>query len=830
MIERLFKRLARIVYRYDLAVLASAAVICLISVVGVRKIEFISNAVYMLPSSIPAVNDYLEVIEREKSVDYLVVLFSGADQDDLSRFSDLFASELLKTELVSEVRYKITPEDIDYILGDYMKNIFLYLDDGDFGKVTGALAPEAVEKSVELDRRLLLSPDASSVARLIVADPLNLLSIVKDKLLLGVGGVTISNSFGHFFSKDGKYLIMLIRPSRNPSDLPSTDRLFARLGEIEKKVRSEPGLEGVTVEYTGNHAMVYWDLMTIKRDLKVTSLVALMLVFLLFYLAFRRVSVLLFTAVSLNAGVLWTTGFIGFALGHITTVTAIYAAILNGLGIDFSLHIYNRFLEEIRTTDDHERALERTFAHTGPAVFNGALTTIVTFFAMCFSRFRGLSELGLIGGVGLIMILVTSFTVLPAILIRYLKIRGGATHYRPLPSLGTEGVARFVVGHKRTIAIGSILLTIVMAVAASHIGFESDINRLKPKDNPALIVKERIQSIIGTNFFPVIVTARGDDLDRLLLLSERSGAILGSSPDVALVEGPSAYLPSRERQERNLERLSAVDLERTARALDESLVKNGFKPEKFRSFEETLSRFSTGKVPLVTYDDLAGTPVEGLINTYVQKEDDTWSVSILAYPRQGKWDNDIDPGVLRRLTEGAPEIRVASFSLIVAQMKESVIHDFYLTIILAALAVFVTILVLMRDIRAVFYCMTVLSMGVVWMLGMIGLLGLNMDFANITVTPMVIGLGIDYSVHIYYRYKEGKGEGIVAAIGHTGRAIVMTALTTTAGYASLFLAKYPPINSIGYLSVLGIGACLATTYVVLPAFLALGEKKDEKGA
>jgi hypothetical protein len=167
--------------------------------------------------------------------------------------------------------------------------------------------------------------------------------------------------------------------------------------------------------------------------------------------------------------------------------------------------------------------------------------------------------------------------------------------------------------------------------------------------------------------------------------------------------------------------------------------------------------------------------------------------------------------------------------MIVAEMRKSIIHDFYLTIIIATLAVFITIYILMRDLRAVLYCMTALAMGVVWMLGLIGMLGMSLDFANITVTPMVIGLGIDYSVHIYYRYREPGGGGVISAVSHTGRAILMTALTATAGYAALFLAHYTPINSIGYLSVLGIVCCLATTYIVMPAFLAIEEKRRERG-
>lgn len=828
MIETFFRRLARIVYRHDLAVLTIALLVTVFSLFGIRRISFVSNVVDMLPSSIGAVKDYSDAIKQVKNIDYLIIVLSCPDFDRMSRFADTLAGRIRETGMVSEVRYKITRQDKDYIFNTYLRKVFLYLDDDNFTAVRHRLERSEIERAVAVDRRLALSPDASAAYELITADPLGLLSVVEDRLFSGMGGVTINTANGYFLSKDGGSILMLAKPNRNPSEVAYTREVFGRLAEIERDVKSQAEFDDVTVEYTGNHAVVYYDLETIKRDLKVTALFASLVVLLLFFLAFRGLSVLAFVAVALNIGVLWTTGFIGFTLGHITVVTAIYAAILNGLGVDFSLHFYNRFSEEINRTKDLGAALESTFSHTGPAVFNGALTTIVAFFAMCFSQFRGLVELGLIGGVGITMILVTSFTVLPALLVRYIKIRGTTFSYPAVASFGTEKIGRFVVRNRRQIVVSALLITIGMGYAASRITFESDINKAKPKNNPAILVKERMQQSIGTNFFPVIVSVSGTDLNELLAFTEEAEALLSAHPDIAVVEGPSAYLPSLRRQQHNLDRLETIDLESARAHLSESLVANGFRPEMFRAFTDTLSEFSRGGVSPITYDDLAGTPAADLVRLYVQRNKDTWSVSIFAYPKWQKWDDNIDLGVVEKIKGISPRMSIAGFSMIVAEMRKSIIHDFYLTIIIATLAVLITIYILMRDLRAVLYCMTALAMGVVWMLGLTGLFGMSLDFANITVTPMVIGLGIDYSVHIYYRYREPGGGGVVSAVSHTGRAILMTALTTTAGYAALFLAHYTPMNSIGYLSVLGIVCCLATTYIVMPAFLAIEEKQRQR--
>jgi hypothetical protein len=113
-------------------------------------------------------------------------------------------------------------------------------------------------------------------------------------------------------------------------------------------------------------------------------------------------------------------------------------------------------------------------------------------------------------------------------------------------------------------------------------------------------------------------------------------------------------------------------------------------------------------------------------------------------------------------------------------------------------------------------------MGVVWMIGFMGMAGISLNYATIGVAPMVIGIGIDNNVHLYYRFKEKDRGGVENALTYTGRAVVLCAATTITGFGALCISDYPGLKSIGLLTALGVFFCMLTALVVLPSLMLVG--------
>ena len=136
-------------------------------------------------------------------------------------------------------------------------------------------------------------------------------------------------------------------------------------------------------------------------------------------------------------------------------------------------------------------------------------------------------------------------------------------------------------------------------------------------------------------------------------------------------------------------------------------------------------------------------------------------------------------------------------------------------------AIIVFLLIDFRSIRNTLLGLIPLIMGATWMVGLMALFGIKFNFTNFMALPLIIGIGIDDGVHILHRYKiEGPGK-IPVLLRFTGRAILLTSLTTMIGFGSWGLASHRGIASMGQVLFLGVGSCFISSAVVLPALLCI---------
>jgi predicted RND superfamily exporter protein len=135
------------------------------------------------------------------------------------------------------------------------------------------------------------------------------------------------------------------------------------------------------------------------------------------------------------------------------------------------------------------------------------------------------------------------------------------------------------------------------------------------------------------------------------------------------------------------------------------------------------------------------------------------------------------------------------------------------------LVVFAVMVITFRSFRYAILAAVPLLAGMIWMLGIYPLLGLKLNMINIAVIPLVIGMGIDFGIHIVHRFRVERD--LETVYQFTGKAVFLSALTTMIGFGSLALiGSFPSIASIGAVLFLGIATCLIATLVLLPALLS----------
>lgn len=151
-------------------------------------------------------------------------------------------------------------------------------------------------------------------------------------------------------------------------------------------------------------------------------------------------------------------------------------------------------------------------------------------------------------------------------------------------------------------------------------------------------------------------------------------------------------------------------------------------------------------------------------------------------------------------------------------------------VMIGAIAVLLILLIDFRSIKFTILALIPLAIGAIWMVGMMALFGMKYNMANFMALPLIIGIGIDDGVHILHRYFIEGRRSMPKVLKFTGRAILLTSLTTMIGFGSMGLASHRGIASMGIILFMGVGACFVSSAFVLPSFITIMEKvfKEKK--
>jgi predicted RND superfamily exporter protein len=169
-------------------------------------------------------------------------------------------------------------------------------------------------------------------------------------------------------------------------------------------------------------------------------------------------------------------------------------------------------------------------------------------------------------------------------------------------------------------------------------------------------------------------------------------------------------------------------------------------------------------------------------------------------------------------------------AVIYADMWAAVIHDVPYALGYSFAACVIVVLIAFRGGRAAFAILAALLVGIGWMMGLLVLMKVKLQFLNFIALPITFGIGVDYAVNIVARYvREGAG-GIGTAVKETGGAVILCSMTTTLGYLALVGSMNKAVRNLGLVAVLGEVTCLLAAVIVLPAALIWLDRKVPVGS
>jgi predicted RND superfamily exporter protein len=644
-------------------------------------------------------------------------------------------------------------------------------------------------------------------------------------------------------SDDSTTMVLRFFPSGSSTDLGYIENLHTDLQRLIDRTNPSSYHPEMKVVVAGRLYRQLVEIRTIQRDILGSfgaGVGAVLLLVMLYFLykAYRarvgtrfdkkvllqelvRAPVMgLVIGVPLLMSLTWTGGVAYLLFGELNLMTSTLGLVLFGLGIDFGIHFYGRYAEERAAGASVSKAAETTFTSTGQAIAVGALTTAGALYVLTVADFKGFSEFGAIAGTGVLLALVAMTVVMPALLSLLERSRLLDLQATAGMRTGAEARAERRYPAARSVVIGGLLAVVVSLVLVPRVEFQYDFGDLEPeyteyekKDqyvdraneggnkrrNPAYIVADSQEAV------PEIVEA----------LREKMQADT-TSPTILAVESLQERFPLRDSAKRaKLDRIAEIRETATQNQYLEDETSDAL--EKLRRAAQTRTPIALDQVPKFLRKQF--TTKEGKLGTFV-----------IIYPSVGLSDGRKSIAFAKDVgtvtTDTGKTYHAGSTSLVAADMLRLLQRE--APWMIAATFVIVAALMLLnfQSLRWAGLALVPLVVGLLWMLLVMEIFGLMVNFYNMIVFPAILGIGNDAGVHMVHRYQEEGPESLWTVLRSTGEHVTMGSLTTAIGFGGLLLSFHPGLNSIGVLAVVGLGTTLLAAVVFLPGLLQWLEDRE----
>ncbi|MTI88608.1 MAG: hypothetical protein FH748_11625 [Balneolaceae bacterium] len=639
-------------------------------------------------------------------------------------------------------------------------------------------------------------------------------------------------------SSDSTVMLVKFYPTGSKSDIQYLEDMFVAYDSLLATMNPSAYHPEMNVDFGGRLKRHLEELTSIMRDVLGSfasgiSSVILLVMFYFFikkyihyrkgtsgngkysvYSHFLRMPIpVMIIGIPLFISLLWTFGITYFYLGMLNTMTSVLFVILFGLGIDYGIHFYARYIEIRSAGFDVKEAISKTYLKTGEAIFVSAFTTAAALYILMFAEFRGFSEFGFISGTGIILALVGMLFILPSLLVIFEK--WGWIILTENDEYEEGGRHRYPFA--RTIVVTGLVAAALVVTFSGKLSFQYDFGDLEPKfPEYEQFRKVARQAESSSKRNPAYILADSNE-DIVHIMDQLNQKMVSdtTSPTIESVEALQERYPTTEAEENEkLRKIAEI-----RQLLKDPLLinKDDEDLEKLRKAAQTTEHISLEQIP------------EYLKSRFVTKDGEIGKF-VIVYPSVGLSDgrksiafkNDV--GVVK--LDNGKEFHAASTSIVAASMLDLMRRESPYMVSATFIFIYFFMLFSFRSFRWSLISMLPLLVGLLWLFGIMLLTGFQFNFYNLVVLPAILGIGEDSGVHLAHRYREEGKNSMWQVLSSTGQHITMGSFTTMLGFSGLLFTSHPGLQSLGVMAVIGIGMTLLTSITFMPALIQWLEDWD----
>ncbi|AMB46631.1 MMPL family transporter [Methylobacterium sp. AMS5] len=627
--------------------------------------------------------------------------------------------------------------------------------------------------------------------------------------------------------------------------------------QLIRRLAAEQNIDaahGLRIRLTGPVAVADDEFATLADDALLNYSLTTAAIVLFLWLALRSGPLVISVLITTFAGLVVTAALGLIMVGELNPISVAFAALFVGLGIDFGIQFAVRYRADRYELGSVDAALRGAARGVGWSLTLAAVSLLAGFFAFLPTQFRGVSELGLIAGVGMIVAYLFSLTLLPA-LIAVFNPRG---EKRAVETTWMAGVDHWIIEHRKWVLIFVGVITLAGIPLLLKLPFDSNPMHLRsPKVESIATYLDLIKDPATS---PNSIDVLAPNVDAVPALSKR----LEGLDAVAKVISIDTFVPRDQDQK-------LATIQETAQLLGPALNPSRKPPpptdaENVKALKETaaaLKSIANGDSAGAkaanrlsgTLDTLAAAPAEKREAASVALTTDLKTLMSrlsglldpkkitldnLPKPLKAEWvtsdgrarievhpkGDSNDDEVLRRFAKEVQTIDPHATGAPIATTESSytILGAFVQAGLTALALIFILLSVALRKPWDVAMTLGPLVLATLWTLMALKVIGMPLNFANIIALPLMLAVGVAFHIYYVIAWRAGVVDMLASSLT---RAIFFSALTTGTAFGSLMLSSHPGTASMGELLALSLFFTLIAAFFVVPAFLGPPPKRPD---
>ena len=667
---------------------------------------------------------------------------------------------------------------------------------------------------------------------------------------------------GRTSEPDERRRFIVVQPQVDYSELLQGETAMAKIRNLARELRLDEA-HGVRVRMTGSVALANEEMRSVTRGAGFSVILAMVIVAIVLYVGLGSFRLMISCLITLASGLIATSAFAAYAVGHLNLISMAFAVLYIGLGIDYAIHLSLRYRELLGQGCPHAEALRKAAGDVGTSLVLCAVTTSAAFYAFIPTAYTGVAELGLISGTGMLISLLLNLTLLPALM----HLMPLSHTIKPPNSVQKNVIQRLVdvlLNHRWAIRAGVVTVTAASVVLLFKVQFDFNPMNLRNPQSESIITYHDLLKSSATSPLTISILSpdekaareaakrlkKLDVVDKVLIaedfVPEAQEEKLGIIEEMALLLGPELEFEDTSEPPDAAQRLRSLEELRTG--LEAFLETSG--PEHSTSAEKLLGRVKRFELFLekqpvaqqnATLDSLEASLIGSLPDRIklLRSSLDAGPIAFRDLPlnltgrwvtQDGRYRTEVFPR--DRLSENedlsnfvrqvqGEERTATGLAVVMLEAGDSVVQAFRQAFVYALISLFLILTVLLQTPRDAFWVLLPMLLAGLLTGAATVLLKIPFNFANIIALPLLLGIGVDNGVHMVYRFRTipaGNGNLLTTS---TARAVLFSALTTVAGFGGLAFSSHPGMASMGQLLAIGLSLTVACTLIVLPILLVV---------